>query len=202
VLIQYATGCILAAFQESVALSLRHVILAVLSQSPASGYDITREFDVVAGFFWKASHQQIYRELAAMAADGLVRFKAVVQDGKPDKKLYSITAAGRREFARWFAEPTPIPRASDPLMIKFFSGKVGGIAELRAQLALARAQHEAQLRVLEGVQREHYPEPIGEMPPWKVCIFLSLSLGLARERAWLDWAETSDRALGVIQKGK
>lgn len=183
-------------------MSLRHVILAVLNQAPATGYDITREFDVVAGFFWKASHQQIYRELATMADDGLVRFKAVAQEGKPDKKLYSITAAGRREFARWFAEPTQIPRASDPLMIKFFAGEVGGIAELRTQLALARAQHRDHLRVLETVQREHYPEPIGEMPPWKACIFLSLSLGLARERAWLDWAEASDKALEAIEKGK
>jgi DNA-binding PadR family transcriptional regulator len=169
-------------------MSLKHLILALVAQKPSTGYEITHEFDAVSSFFWRATHQQIYRELAALAEDGLLRFKAV-------KKVYSITAKGRKAFAAWFAEAGSPPRQTDPLMIKFFSGELGGIDELRNQLRLARAAHEARLKRLEAVEAEHYGEPVAEMPRWKQCIYLTLQLGLARERVWLEWADMSDRVL-------
>jgi PadR family transcriptional regulator, regulatory protein AphA len=183
-------------------MSLRHLILAVVSQSPSTGYEIAQEFDTVASFFWRASHQQIYRELAAMADAGLVRFKAVPQDGKPDKKVYSVTSKGRREFADWFAQPSLMPRPSDALMIKFFAGELGGTERLREQLALARVDHDNYLRMLQAIEKEHYSESLDQMPVWKACIYLSLRLGIARERAWLEWAAFSNKALlELAQRG-
>ncbi len=182
-------------------MSLKHLILALVAQKPSTGYEITYEFDAVSSFFWRATHQQIYRELASLAEDGLLRFKSVEQRSKPDKKVYSITAKGRKAFAAWFAEPGPPSRQTDGLMIKFFSGELGGIGELRNQLRLARAAHEARLKALEAVEAEHYGEPVGEMPRWKQCIYLTLQLGLARERTWLEWAQTSDRILAKDARG-
>jgi DNA-binding PadR family transcriptional regulator len=176
-------------------MSLKHLILALVAQKPSTGYEVTHEFDAVSSFFWKATHQQIYRELAVLADEGLLRFKTVEQRSKPDKKVYSITAKGRKAFAAWFAEPGAPPRQADPLMIKFFSGELGGIDELRNQLRLARSAHAARLQRLEAVEAEHYGEPVAEMPRWKQCIYLTLQLGLARERVWLEWADASDRVL-------
>jgi PadR family transcriptional regulator AphA len=180
-------------------MSLRHVMLTLLCREPATGYEITQEFDAVAGFFWKASHQQIYRELAQMADAGLVEFQAIAQDGKPDKKLYTVTPEGRQELQAWFRQPLPLPRASDPLMVKFFGGDLGGIAALREQLAATRADHQARLDSLQQVERVFYAEPVAEMPTWKACIYLSLQNGLARERAWLDWAAMSDTVLRDLE---
>ena len=42
-------------------MSLKHLILAVVGTRPATGYEITKEFDEVAGFYWRATHQQVYR---------------------------------------------------------------------------------------------------------------------------------------------
>ena len=53
-------------------MSLPHVILTVLSTRDATGYDITKEFSATIGYFWKASHQQVYRELNKMAQNELV----------------------------------------------------------------------------------------------------------------------------------
>jgi DNA-binding PadR family transcriptional regulator len=181
-------------------MSLRHLILALVIQKPSTGYEITREFDAVAGFFWRATHQQIYRELAGMTEAGLVRFKVVGQDSKPDKKVYSITPTGRKAFAAWFAEPVGSPRPSDPLMIKFFAAETGGVGELRRQLSLAQEGHVARLRSLEAVEALHYPEPVEKMPRWKACIYLSLQLGIVRERAWLEWAGTAARVLAAREK--
>lgn len=176
-------------------MSLRHLILALVAARESTGYEITKEFDEVAGFFWRATHQQVYRELGTLADAGLLRFSEVEQHGKPDKKVYAITAEGRKAFADWFREPTDPPRAADPLMIKFFAAELVGIDELRRQLANARARREAILAAYEAIQAQHYSEPMKEMPRWKQLIFMTLRLGMARERAWLEWADESEKVL-------
>ena len=62
--------CLLSIWIEN--MSLPHVILTVLSTRDATGYDITKEFSASIGYFWKASHQQVYRELNKMAQNNLV----------------------------------------------------------------------------------------------------------------------------------
>ena len=47
-------------------MALEHAILVSLTERPASGLDLTRHFDRSIGFFWSATHQQIYRVLARM----------------------------------------------------------------------------------------------------------------------------------------
>lgn len=176
-------------------MSLKMLILAIVETKPNTGYAITKEFDAVAGYFWRASHQQVYRELATLADEGLVRFKEVSQQGRPDKKVYAITAAGRRAFVQWFAQPQDTPRVNDPLMVKFFAGELGGNDTLVEQLSVAREAHAARLAMLESIEREHYPERVGEMPRWKQLVYLTLRWGVARERAWLQWAQESEDVL-------
>lgn len=176
-------------------MSLKMLILAIVEAKPNTGYGITKEFDAVAGYFWRASHQQVYRELASLAEDGLVRFKEVAQEGRPDKKVYAITASGRRAFADWYEQPQDVPRINDPLLAKFFSGELGGIDNLVQQLALAQEQHAVRLEMLESIMSEHYPEAVGDMPRWKQLVYLTLCWGIARERAWLQWAEKSKELL-------
>lgn len=178
-------------------MSLRHLILAVLLKEPSSGYQVTLEFDLVAGFFWKATHQQVYRELAALTKTGHVEFRTVEQSGKPDKKVYSITPAGIDEFNAWFATPTRPPRAHDPLMIKFFAGGER-IDELARQLQLSIEAHEKTLAILRKVETEHYSEAIDQMPPWKLSIYLSLQYGIEREMTWLAWAARSAEILEAL----
>ena len=54
-------------------MSLSHALLAALSQQSATGYELAQHFDGSLGHFWKASHQQIYRDLAKLEAQGLVQ---------------------------------------------------------------------------------------------------------------------------------
>src|SRR5512144_698208 len=91
-----------------VRMALEHAILVSLSERPASGLELTRRFDASIGFFWSATHQQIYRVLARMEADGWVTADLVTQQGRPTKKVYDVAAAGRDELARWIGTPTPI----------------------------------------------------------------------------------------------
>ena len=76
-------------------MALEHAILVSLSEQAGSGSDLTRRFDRSIGFFWTATHQQIYRVLGRMEADGWVRATEVAQQGKPDKRVYDVSERGR-----------------------------------------------------------------------------------------------------------
>ncbi len=86
-------------------MALPHAILVSLCEQSGSGYELARRFDRSIGYFWAATHQQIYRTLRSMEDDGWVRVTPVVQQGRPDKKVYTVSDAGRAELARWIAEP-------------------------------------------------------------------------------------------------
>ncbi|MCW2867763.1 MAG: PadR family transcriptional regulator, partial [Marmoricola sp.] len=57
-------------------MALEHALLVALSERPGTGIELARRFDRTIGFFWQATHQQIYRTLRRMEADGWVRAEA------------------------------------------------------------------------------------------------------------------------------
>ena len=52
-------------------MALTHAILVALSEQSGSGYELARRFDRSIGYFWSATHQQIYRTLRVMACRAL-----------------------------------------------------------------------------------------------------------------------------------
>src|SRR5437764_14668606 len=88
-------------------MALEHAILVSLSERAGSGYELARRFEKSIGLFWSASHQQIYRVLKRMEEAGQVAVDVVAQDGRPDKKVYTVSEPGRAELCRWLAEPSP-----------------------------------------------------------------------------------------------
>ena len=72
-------------------MSLPHALLTSLVERPASGLDLARRFDSSIGFFWAASHQQIYRELARMEAAGWIRSPSASKSGSPRASSTTIS---------------------------------------------------------------------------------------------------------------
>ena len=140
-------------------MALEHAILVSLSERPASGLELTRRFDRSLGFFWSATHQQIYRVLARMDADGWVRAKHVAQQGRPDKKVYAVSAAGRRELARWLATPTPMEQFRSEVAVKLRGASYGDRASVLAQLREQRADHASRLAHYEQLAERDFPRP-------------------------------------------
>lgn len=82
-------------------MSLRHGLLGLLAEGPASGYDLTRRFSETLGPIWPAQHPQIYAELSRLADAGLIE---VDSHGPRGRKAYRITDDGLAEVRRWLAE--------------------------------------------------------------------------------------------------
>ena len=164
-------------------MALPHAILVSLSEQSGSGYELARRFDRSIGFFWSATHQQIYRVLARMEADGWVRSKAVAQSGRPDKKVYAVAAAGRRELERWIAAPTPMEQFRSEVAVKLRAASYGDRAAVLAQVAEHRAEHVTRLA--------HYEKLAADLPPstdhHDLDVRLVLRGGIRLEQFWVDW---------------
>lgn len=99
-------------------MSLRHGLLGLLAEGPASGYDLTRRFEEVVGPVWPAKHPQIYAELGRLATEGLIK---VESEGARGRKAYEITDAGLAEVRRWLVDTNPGQALRfEPLLRSFF----------------------------------------------------------------------------------
>ena len=80
-------------------MNVRTICLAILYDGESTGYEI-RKLSVEGeyAYFVDASYGSIYPALAKLEAEKLVTSRVEVQDGKPAKKIYAITGAGRKAF--------------------------------------------------------------------------------------------------------
>jgi PadR family transcriptional regulator, regulatory protein AphA len=87
-------------------MNVRTLCLSILYREDATGYEIRRQCtEGECAYFVEASFGSIYPALARLENDGLVTSRTETQDGKPAKKIYSITEAGRAAFVQQLSEP-------------------------------------------------------------------------------------------------
>jgi PadR family transcriptional regulator AphA len=176
-------------------MSLKMAVLGLLDVEPGSGYALLQRFRNSLGFFWQTTHQQLYKELHALHAEGLIDCEAVTQAGKPDKKIYSLTPEGGAELDRLLAAAAGPTKIKDPLLVKLFAGRRLEAATLHAELESHQREHAQTLATYRMLQqtiaalparrraRYHHPE-------------LTLRLGIRFEEAWLAWCEEVKAELG------
>lgn len=183
-------------------MSLKHVILSVLAQKPATGYDLARVFERSARHFWNASHQQIYRDLAKLADDGLVAFELVPQDSRPDRKVYRLQEAGRRELDRWTATAS-IPKINSEMLVKLVAAAAFGPARVRSLLQAQRLIHVERLDVYRAIEQDIAAEQqrTGGLPLVDLTAFLALRLGLRGEQQVIEWIDESLASLDRFERG-
>ena len=102
-------------------MALGDAILACLTERPMTGYELAKTFDSSIGFFWKADHQQIYRELSKLRDRGHVQAREVVQSGKPNKLVYTLTPEGRTALRHWAARPSVPASIKDDLLVRLYA---------------------------------------------------------------------------------
>ena len=168
-------------------MALAHTILTVLSEQPSSGYDISKRFEETVSCYWKASQQQIYRELGKMEKQGWVDFDLIPQTGKPDKKIYAITEAGRRELERWYPEPTEPAPIREDLLVKVLGGADFPDALLIHEIQRRRKVHLEQLSRYQEMETCHQSNP----HPSKQAQYryLTLRRGIRYEQDWISWCD-------------
>ncbi len=169
-----------------VRMALEHAILVSLSERAASGLELTRRFDKSIGFFWTASHQQIYKTLGRMGADGWVTCEVVEQDGRPDKKVYAVSDLGREVLADWLAQPSPVSPLRSELAVKMRAASYGDRAAVLDVVRATLADHQQRLDFYEQLEKKDYPDP-DSLTDHELDQFLVLRGGIRVERGWVEW---------------
>ncbi|MCX5308651.1 PadR family transcriptional regulator [Streptomyces sp. NBC_00160] len=172
-------------------MALDHAILVSLLEKPGSGYELARRFDRSIGYFWTATHQQIYRVLGRMEGNGLLAVREVPQQGRPDKKEYSVAGPGRAALAAWLHEPIEPESLRHDLAVKIrgaaFDDPAALIHEVERHL---RAHSDRLTRYLAGELRDFTgPDAPAPVDAGQELQHVVLRGGIAFERmtiAWLD----------------
>ena len=125
--------------------ALGYALLGLLARRPQTGYQLAQAMRRPIGYFWTASHSQIYPELARLEADRLVRHRVVAGPGPRDTKRYSITAAGKQSLAAWATTPAPPEATRDEFLLRLYSVWLAKPGDARALVVAEREKHEAAL---------------------------------------------------------
>jgi len=88
-------------------MDVKTVCLGMLNDGEASGYDLKKHFESTFAHFFAAGYGSIYPALSSLATAGLVDCREIPQDGKPDRKVYRITDAGREHLLAALDNPAP-----------------------------------------------------------------------------------------------
>jgi DNA-binding PadR family transcriptional regulator len=169
-------------------MSLKHSILAILSMEPKTGYQISKDVQNSISFFWKATHQQIYRDLAGLEEKGWVKHREVSQEEKPDKKIYSLTNSGKKELLRWMKEPSEIPATRDSFMIKLFMGNLVDSLVLLEDLRDQKKIHQSRQKQFQEAKEKYFAD-VSSLTQDDHYKYLTLRRGILLGEAWLAWSQ-------------
>ena len=145
-------------------MNVRTLCLSILYTQDASGYEIRKMCtEGECSYFVEASFGSIYPALARLEDDGLVTGSIAHQTGKPSKKVYSITDAGRTAFVDALFEPLgeDVYRSPFLLFAHFAHLLPANLVRTRIEERLAEMESEiAELRTIE----KHLESGTGRLP--------------------------------------
>lgn len=181
-------------------MALRHAVLAALLDGEYSGYQLAKAFDVGVANFWHALPQQLYAELAKLEKDGLIEGRQVVQETRPNKRLFRVTDAGLAELEQFAAAVSKPSFIRDDLLVKVQAADSVGTGPLIEQLEERASAAEAKIELFGKLLRQMRGEADEEeflrrgarIGPYLTCL-----RGLAFEEDQRDWCL---RIAGVLRE--
>jgi PadR family transcriptional regulator, regulatory protein AphA len=103
-------------------MDVKTLCLGVLTEGDKTGYEIKQCFEEAFSHFFGAGFGSIYPALAELSREGLVTCRSVEQDKRPDKKVYSLTAAGQRVLTEELVATAPRHKVrSEFLVLMYFA---------------------------------------------------------------------------------
>jgi len=174
--------------------SLELALLGLIAEAHhRSGYDLVQTFRLSMVHYWHAHPGQIYPTLDRMERDGWIAGREIIQRGRPNKRVYSITAEGRRVLLEWLRSPyEPFKMKNPPLLKSRFLSHLGADGA-RAKFAEMRDTMAGYLEVLRGYDREIAKRggPYKDVNEMFVYFTLRRGIEFARnEVEFCEWAMT------------
>lgn len=176
-------------------MSVRNALLGLLEQRSRHGYELHDAFEAIVGGErnWDVKPAQVYTTLARLEEGGLVAQECLEQAGGPEKRIFSITPAGRQELYTWFHTPVKAEHQRDEFFLKLMLSLVTGEADPRRLIYIQRASLYQQLHDLTG--------QISEVDPHiELAHLLLLEQAIMHLEADLRWLEMIEARLDEITR--
>lgn len=168
-------------------------LLGFLHQGPQSGWDLVNTAQQAIGDFWSLTRSQVYRELAAMAAEGLISADKV---GPRERRPYRLTEAGREAFRRWLDREPGQEQIRYPLLLTLAFARHLEPEQLAGYLHRHRAAHAHRLETYLTTQAE------AERDGTAALDLVTLDFGVRYETAVLEWFDHLPPELGSGSKAE
>ncbi len=172
----------------SLPMALAHALLAAIHDRARSGYDLAKKFDGSIGFFWNATHQQIYRELTKLEGQSQIDAQLVRQEQRPDKKIYTLTSKGEQTLRSWIETPSTVSPLKDDLLVKIFAGSIVSPETIVAELKQHRIQHLESLHTYQAIAAQVFPDR-SQFTNDDLYQYITLRQGIRLETEWLAWCQ-------------
>ncbi len=168
-------------------MSLSHVLLTSLLEKPSTGSELGRRFDRSMGFFWNATHQQIYRELNAMLQKGWIS-TVEDEDSVSRKKTYQVEAPGREELANWMLQQSPPAQLREELMVRLRAEAQLGSNTILPELERHLELHREKLNIYQKIFAKDF-SATDDQNRTRYIHKMILQLGIDQEQGWINWLE-------------
>jgi PadR family transcriptional regulator AphA len=165
-------------------MSLRHALLGLLSERPASGYDLLKRFETSLANVWPATQSQIYTELTKLADAGLI---TVAAEGPRGRKEYALTEDGLAELRHWLTETKPQRNTRSDLLLRVFFLGVLKPEQARAYLTELTELSERSYAELDQLARDIDWDDDNLSVYGRIALEYGLRFNAMR-REWARWA--------------
>ncbi|AEF40816.1 PadR family transcriptional regulator [Hoyosella subflava] len=135
-------------------MALRHAVLAALLDGEMSGYQLAKTFDVAVSNYWHALPQQLYGELTKLEREGLITGREVIQQGRPNKRVFTLSEAGRGKLAEFISAGSKPSFIRDDLLVKVRAAEAGPMIDLVEQLEDRAEQARGKIALFEKLLRQ------------------------------------------------
>jgi PadR family transcriptional regulator AphA len=177
---------------------LKYVLLGFLNYTPMTGYELKQFMDESTANFWHAKQSQIYTTLKKLEEGGMLESHIEAQEGRPDRRVYEITKAGRNDLDLWLALPeTELESRKESLLVKLFFSANTDKEKMLTQLRLLRDLHQRKMEHYETTTHDFIREIATGMPQFEKDAELwdaTRRFGVLFEEMFVRWLdETIER---------
>ncbi len=136
-------------------MNVRTLCLAILNIQDATGYEI-KKLSIEGAFqhFVEVSFGSIYPALSKLEQEGLVSCQTEEQDGKPDRKIYSITPEGKSEFVKLINVLPKADKFKSEFLLLSINADIASRSLLETAINAQLSQHEGEMEMMMNLLEE------------------------------------------------
>jgi DNA-binding PadR family transcriptional regulator len=168
-------------------MSLKYVLLGLLTRQPRYGYELKREAEQLLGHGADLNPGQLYPLLRKLAEQGLIVGERIEQEDRPDKRVFTLTTAGASELDAWLDEPLLPQVGRSPLFLRFMV-----VALVRPQARAAFLQQRHALLSLIGQVVADREKHLESNDLASSALREATILHAEADLKWIEWLESLD----------